>query len=481
MSDNPDNTLLIFSTNVGSFGPPNSAVRGNVYSVFNTIKDDFGKYPDVAGFGECGGYDIVLAPVFGVPVGTDEGCEIMQNGANISRGACTYADPTTTRVIQNENKNFEVVTTIHQFIEVQSCTNVNRNRGTKTTEIGIIVVYRNHAVTAQDLREYIEEIIRQLNGKHGVRKIVVHGDFNDEDFFIPNLKEFTHEDMKHKMDATSRAKSIDKVFSNLDNLRIAAVYPSCENKTQNEERTLGHKSIVIEIGKKSVPVARKVFINKKYKTLCSDLNGVTPITWQELASGGKEAISQASEILKGMIVQSVNACYITTKSKSKRNNKKAAALIRKCEGRKPSDYPINDLYAAAAEFKSGIDKLDPIEPPPEKLKDKLQEKLHNLNQGNHEKIKEAVDEIWGEKYRDCKVIAKFPDKNEAKKIVMSTSNSGAMDTHGLSLKHTKTFLKHSSLGWDFYYHLTKAMAVTGFVPCVTGQWTLSRFCIKEKD
>ena len=464
MGQNPDNTLLVFSSNVGSVGPPGSAVRANLYVTFNKIKDDFDKYPDVAGLGECGEYNAILAPVFGEPVGTDEGCEIMQNGVNISRGVCTYADPLTTRVIKNQDKRFEVVTTIHTFIEVQGCTNVNRNRGTKTTEIGIIVIYRNHAVTAKDLREYIGKIINNLNGAEKVRKILVHGDFNDEDFYIPGLKEFTHDDMKHKMDSTSRAKAIDKVFSNMENIRIAAVYPTCENKTQNAEGNIGHKSIVIEIGKKTAPVARKVFINKKFKTLCSDLNGVTPVGWQDLAMGGNEIIDQASCIIGNMIKQAVEACYITTKSKNKRNNKKAAALIRKCEGRKPSDYPINELYAAAAEFKSGIDKVDPIEPPPEKLKDKLQDKLHSLNQGDHVEIKKAVDEIWGEKYKDCKIALQFPDKREAFKIVMSTSNSGAMDTHGLSLKHTKIFLQHSTLGWDFYYNLVKAMAVTGYVP-----------------
>ena len=127
-----NNTLLIFSSNVGSFGPANSAVLGNVFVTLNKIKDDFDKYPDVAGFGECGRYDVILAPFFGAPIGTDEGCEIMQNGANISRGVCTYADPSTTRVFKNQDKNFEVVTTIHRFTEFQNCTN------TKKTSLSII-------------------------------------------------------------------------------------------------------------------------------------------------------------------------------------------------------------------------------------------------------------------------------------------------------------------------------------------------------
>ena len=42
--DKSNNTLLIFSSNVGSFGPANSAVLGNVFVTLNKIKDDFDKY-----------------------------------------------------------------------------------------------------------------------------------------------------------------------------------------------------------------------------------------------------------------------------------------------------------------------------------------------------------------------------------------------------------------------------------------------------
>ena len=462
-----NNTLLLLFTNVGSFGPINSEFRKNVYLTHNKIKDDFNKYPDISSFSEAGDHEVELAPVFGGPTGNNKECQIMQNGANIRRGILTFSDPNTTCLVPNLDNNFEIVTTIHKFTEFQSCTSTNRNRGTKTTDIAAISVYRNQtAVTAEDLRIYIQDIIKNLNGKYGVRKYVVFGDFNDENFnlSIDGFREIAHDDMKHKMDSTSRATAIDKVFSNVENIRIAAVYPSCENKTQNEEHTIGHKSIVIEIGDKPEPVEAKIFLNKKHQTVCSGINGVTPVTWQEMVIGGKEIIDQACGIIGDMITDSVEGCYITTQKTSNRNNKKAAALIKKCEGKKPSDYPINELYRAAAEFKSGVDKEDPIEPPPEKLKEKLQEKLHNLNQGDHAKIQEAVNEIWGERYKHEKVIASFPDKQEAKKIVMSTSNSGAIDVHGLSLKHTKTFLKYSSFGWDFYWHLTKAMAITGYVP-----------------
>ena len=458
----------ICSTNVGSFGEANSVVLKNVFELLNKIKDDFGGYPAVFSAQEAGKRKVALPPVYpDGPFATDEDSRIEnENGDNIARGVATYVlDPTKTREVENKNKSFEVVTTIHKVTEIQRCTNANRNRGTKDTEIGCISCYRNQtAVTAENLQAYIEEIINTLNGVHHVRKIIVYGDFNTETFYIKNLREITHDDMKHKMNATTRATAIDKVFTNIDNCRIAAVYTSCENKVQNAENNIGHKAFVIQVGDIKKPVERDVFINKKYEHLCGQLDGVSPFQWQDLVIGGEQVMLEVSDIIKNMIVQTVNSCYITTKSKAKTNNKKAKAIIKKCEGRKPSDYPIKEMYAAAAEFKTGIDKNETVEPPPEKLKEKLQQKLHDLNQGDREKIKTTIQEIWGERYGHEKVILTFPDKIQAKKIVLSTSNSGALDFHGLSLKRTKTFLKHSKLGWDMYYHLTKAMAIVGYVP-----------------
>ena len=93
-----------------------------------------------------------------------------------------------------------------------------------------------------------------------------------------------------------------------------------------------------------------------------------------------------------------------------------------------------------AEFKEGIELNTTTTPPLSEFADKLQNKLNNLNIGDSALIKRTVYEIWGEKFRYDKVVTTFPNKTEAKKIVMSTSNSGARDCDGISLKMTKTFL-----------------------------------------
>ena len=186
-------TFEVCSTNVGSFGEANSVVLKNVFELLNKFKDDFGGYPAVFSAQESGKRKVAIPPVYSDgPIATDEDCRIEnENGENIARGVATYTlDPSKTRVVENKNKGFEVVTTIHTVSEVKGCTNANanRNRGTKDTDIGCISCYRNQtAVTADDLQAYIEDIIDMLNGVHHVRKIIVYGDFNTETFFIKNL------------------------------------------------------------------------------------------------------------------------------------------------------------------------------------------------------------------------------------------------------------------------------------------------------
>ena len=88
-------------------------------------------------------------------------------------------------------------------------------------------------------------------------------------------------------------------------------------------------------------------------------------------------------------------------------------------------------------------------------------KLQNLNVGSRSIIDRTVFRIWG---RETKHYAEFPSKTVAKKLVLSTSSSGARDCMGISLKHVKTFFRFSKLGWDMYYEITKAVAFTGYIP-----------------
>ena len=451
------------TANLNSFGPPGSQTRRKTYNLFKDIQLEFGKPPNSAGFQECRFFDVRLAPFYSEPVGTDSNVIIFQDNHEIKRGVCTYADPETTVLVESPCDDVEMVTTIHEIM--LNGTTLNRNRGCKPSSVAFINCYRNQTVVSSEyLRETILKQINILNGKYHVRKLVVHGDFNDPDFYIPDLIELHHPNMYHKADSTSKKSKIDKVFSNMENIKIAEVYETLENKVQNEENDLGHKAIVIMIGKREEWEQRDVFINRMYEAECTDFNGVTPWSWELLVKGGREAIDLASDYLINVINDLVTRSKIKSHTtKQKRRETKALDLLEK-HAKSTGAKMVKHFHSWMAEFKYGIELNTTEVPPLKEFALKLQKKLDNLNIGNPELIKNTVYEIWGEKYKYNKVVTTFPTKAEAKKIVMSTSNSGARDCDGLSLKMTKTFLQRSKLGWNMYYELTKAMAWLGYIP-----------------
>ena len=103
------------------------------------------------------------------------------------------------------------------------------------------------------MKTAIEKTIRECNGKYGCRKIVVSGDFNLEQFSIIGLSEIKHPDAYHRFEKNSGKKFIDKVYSNIQNIRIGAVFQSAENKVQNEMQDIGHKVLAICIGEVKPP------------------------------------------------------------------------------------------------------------------------------------------------------------------------------------------------------------------------------------
>ena len=459
--------FLHLVTNVGSLGQENSEVRRNLYNTLKLTKQYFGRYPDSLSLQECSNFDTKLAPVFGLPIGMNDDAEIIQNGINIRRGVCTYSyDLNNTVAVPNLFSDVELTTTIHTIIADKSCLTLNKNRGSKVMDIGIINAYRNQTVVSSEkLKKAIIATINMLNGKYGVRKLCVVGDFNDEKFSLPaiyKLSEIKHPEMAHKADNKSGKKFIDKVFSNVENIRISEVFESCENKLQNEQRDIGHKVMCIEFGKVQPEVTRSKFINRIYKEKCSSFKGSSPFDYQDLLDAGPEAIDVASEYLVEIISGFVSESTIKSKSGRRKNNKKALDMIENDESAKSTcPRKAADFYKFVAEFKNGVEKDDPIVPKLTEFHEKLTKKLHDLNVGDPVKIKETVRKIWMD---EPKTTISFPTKKLAKKIILSTSNSGARDFLGLSLAQTKTLFRRSKTGFDMYYNICKAISMSGYIP-----------------
>ena len=344
---------LHLTANINGFGDELSVTRMKTINLFKDIKLEFGRYPDSFGCQECRRFDVRLAPLYSEPVGTDSRVTILQDEHDIKRGCCTYADPLSTVTVDPPSFSVEMVTTIHEMM--LNGTTLGRNKGSKTTSVAFLNIYRNQTVVSSEyLRKMIIKQINVLNGKYHVGKYVVHGDFNDPDFYIPNLIELHHPKMFHKADSTSKKSNIDKVFSNIENIRIAEVYDTLENRVQNEENNLGHKAILIMIGKRDESVERDVFINRIYKKECSNFHGVTPWTWEDLVRGGTEAVVLASDYLTSVISDLVTRSKIkSSTNKQKKRETKALDLLEK-HAKSTDVKTVAKFYSWMKEFKEGI-------------------------------------------------------------------------------------------------------------------------------
>ena len=88
-------------------------------------------------------------------------------------------------------------------------------------------------------------------------------------------------------------------------------------------------------------------------------------------------------------------------------------------------------------------------------------KLADIANPDLVKCEQTMNEIYGNR---AKTTIIFPNKREFKKIIMKSSNSGALDYFGISLKQTKILLKHNKDVFNIFYHLCAAIARTGHIP-----------------
>lgn len=115
-----------------------------------------------------------------------------------------------------------------------------------------------------------------------------------------------------------------------------------------------------------------------------------------------------------------------------------------------------------AGIKNGLeDGFDASKPKPEELVGKLNKKLAGVNKANLEKGKKLLDEIYGEQNK-CKIRWQ-ENLRDYRRAVLSTSNSGAEDAHGMSLKTTKQFLSNNKFLRRFR-EITDTIFEVGFMP-----------------
>ena len=275
--------------------------------------------------------------------------------------------------------------------------------------------------------------------------------------------------MFHQSNTDSQKTLIDKVFVNFDQVAIDDVYPTCENKEQDVDSELGHKAVLIRIGHKPPPdKGFKAVVWKTFKAKVRELDEDKDLA-ESIAKCDPDRLAsrEAIDELAGKVIQTLQNIVDQSTKRVKRKKKTAEkAAIDKLESEE--EKLLKDgkggqpLYRFAEKFFHGIDADEGKDAPSlRQFKNAAEDKLANLNLGDAKDTNVIINRLFGDSE---KVIATFPTMKEFKRLVLSTSNSGAKDSHGLTLKLTKTAIRNSKTIRCTLYSLMRAMARLGYVP-----------------
>lgn len=337
----------------------------------------------------------------------------------------------------------------------------------------MINVYRNQSKeftrTVAETSNFLTGCITMLRRDHGIGKVVVCGYFNSTSISIPGLREFTHEKMFHKANKQAEKKFIDKIFSNIEELEIISILPTCENKHNSEgSEELGHKVITFRVGKKVAETLTQVE-TLKFSAFKKIVKNHTPI-FNSIESE-LTCLEDKCMALEHHCLDFTNLLIrLSNKAKRKKmvGNRRGVKirLIQNVNSHKDDVLTVreasNDIYDLVGFMKAGVETpTDKKKPELIEFRNHLQEKLKNLNKGDFELAKKVIDQAYlGVK----KVELKMPSRKKLKSIFMATSSSGARDYYGLSLKATKIFLGYNKQITARFIDLAQACLYLGYFP-----------------
>ena len=279
-------------------------------------------------------------------------------------------------------------------------------------------------------------------------------------------------DFYHKHNSSSRKTRIDRIFTNIASARILQVFSTLENKAEyqdadgNTSNDLGHKPVLIRLGRdKKSKNNRKRFSCKNYKKAVIKFKPIMP-TKPIGQDDNLKYINDTAEYLVGT-AQNLVTQSMSTHKKSDWNPEELAIdlLDRAGDNIWKKKDAASRFYHMADEYMGKIkpDTTDAASKVPklEQFKEFHEKKLSKILNPDIEKCEQIMHEIHGDK---PKVHIAFPTKQEFKRLILSSSNSGALDIFGISLKQTKILFKHNKKLFIIYYSLCKAIAKHGVVP-----------------
>ena len=325
---------------------------------------------------------------------------------------------------------------------------INDFRKGRRVKTGKINLYRNahkdYNRSTSETITAIRKMIKRMTTDYNVRRIAVVGDWNEEAnvFLGSNFRELTHPELKHKHNNNTRETRIDRVFVNFSDARIVKVYPTFENKKTGDIENLGHKAYLVRIGDKENKEKKetvKIISAKKLKMIMKDNEPEFEINLKEDTERKEELIEQAAVEFTRKIEKLVDQAKVTV-TKTKR---KDHILISQCTA--GQDEIRHGKKADKVFFRLGdtltrglTDEVSTNAPPIKDLHKKLEKKLNALNETDIELGEKVIKDLYGGANKvngaRCKTLDDF------KKVVLSTSKSGALDYLGLNLKTTRIIL-----------------------------------------
>ena len=481
--------LDVCTANGGSFGKnigPGKVcpVLKNTMNLQYSIRGFLGKFCDVMGFQENQNESIILAPGFGLPIAVDEFCNIGYEAMDTNewvktkRGTCTYAAPGTTTIAIPDFPKIEACITVHDYTDWCN--------GWKTKQVAYFNIYRNQhelsdGASASTIVNFVRTMLARLKSL-GIEEALICGDFNFEGSmnFGFGMRELRDKDLFHKHNSTTQTTRIDRCFTNCPHAKITHVFKTIENKSDYVDENgvfgddLGHKPFLVRIGRDKKFSGSYSFSCKRFKSEVVNFHPnapPTPITLDDIENSAEYLVKVAQTLAK------VSRTWHSKKKAWKPEElaidmlEKAGDNIWKRKDCAAKFYNIADDFMGKVKATEGIG-----EPSLEKFKEFHEKKLATIINPDFEKCDETIREMYENR---PKTQINFPSKKDFKKIILKSSNSGALDFYGISLKQQKIIFKHNKQLFNIFYATCKAIARTGHIPWMWKKDKIS-FLFKQK-
>ena len=456
-------------------------VLRNIHDGLMICRQKYNQNPALLGLQEDGGYGLNISPFFDEPIANDYDITIGTQGQG-KNGVSIYSSLKECNPFPAVDKRNEIVTITFSY---------RRTKGL-FVKCAFICVYRNihsdHERSLDETAKAIKKTIHSLQ-QSGIRKVIVQGDFNAEGFVDlgTDFRELKHNSMFHKHNSKTAKRFIDRIFVNFNDVGILETMKTFENKSVgNEDGSLGHKPVLIWLGfkpdKHKARKVSKISLSKLKRILRSK----KCMEFMDFSGSNIETLATNEDDFDKMCIDFYEKTQKLAKeavvTKKMKYSGPEAILLNGIEQNEDAilkgKKPASNLFKACNNIRKGLEGTSTIKPTIEKLGKKLESKISKLNKTDIELGRKAVEEIFknGSGGIEAKRISTTED---AKKIYLSVSNSGAKDEGGISLQVTKLMIDNNKEIFNRFRSIVNTSLTIGRFPKV---WTrdIINFIYKNK-